>query len=68
MGHDRTHRDTLTKDEIAEVRAIVEKHGLKEASALLGLHAEATLAKALAGLPVHSLTATTVRARLFAQR
>lgn len=66
MSHERTRREKLTQAEVNAVREIVEKHGPKRAAELLGLGAEATVWKALAGAEVHSLTASTVRANLAA--
>jgi hypothetical protein len=54
----------MALDEIAQLRGILEKLGEKRALEALGLAAAATLHKVLAGLPVHPLTASTVRGRL----
>lgn len=59
--------EALTEPERAMIRALVDKHGPKEATRLVGLHAESTLWKALAGAPVHALTVSTIRARLLAR-
>jgi hypothetical protein len=64
MSYSRARRETLTPEEIAQVRAILEKQGEKAAREALGLASPATLHKVLAALPVHSLTASTVRGRL----
>lgn len=67
MSSRRAPTGTLTDDERARVRALVDSSGVREAARVLGLQAEATVWKALAGAEIHTLTLSTVRAALGAR-
>lgn len=56
----KTH---LTPEEIAAVRRLVVEHGVPATAKRLGLSG-ATVLRTLSGLPVHTMTAAHLRARL----
>lgn len=55
--------ETLTADEANRARALVLQRGMAEAARVLGVDPR-TICKALALLPIHALTLTTVRMRI----
>lgn len=55
---------SLTPEEAARLRTLVQVRGEKEVIALVGLRTPATFLRAMAGLPVATLTIEVIRGRL----
>jgi hypothetical protein len=56
--------DTLSSDETARLRTLVQIRGEKEAMAAVGLRTPLTFLRAMHGLPVARLTVEVIRGRL----
>jgi hypothetical protein len=63
----RSPVEALNPDEVLHVQRVIATHGLRNAAERLGLRTTAPLAKAAAGLAIHVLTASTIRAKLQAE-
>ena len=64
MSDSRHPSDRLDPTEADRVREIVENTDLRSATRYFGLRSTEALAKAIARLPVHRLTAQVIRNRL----
>jgi hypothetical protein len=60
----RIPTERLSRDEAETLRNLIEQHGEREASRMLGPISVVTLTKAAAGAAVHRLTVITIRTRL----
>lgn len=68
MSANPEHLTRMSEQETAAVRSLMEKHGWRVASKLLGVFAERTLWKVCAGASVSKLTAQTIREHLAAMQ
>lgn len=66
MGMNPEHLTRMSEQETAAVRALMDRHGWRGASRMLGVFAERTLWKVCAGATVSKLTAQTIREHLAA--